>query len=335
MGALGNWALPVPPTPCQDPTKWDVGWNANNHPNCNWKESPSTQVGHNVSGSFELPEASSGLSMDPWTKNETSEQLWDQVAACSQDHESLRLDRIPSLDTQRSSGSIAWDSPPEVTSIFGASHWPGISSSGSLQYGGSIANCDNSSQVTKDPESSKWDLEALCGSASGTMLNGSIITSDELATCVEDRQDFQFFPYRPITDASAQDVFDHTNFIPTRRVMNPQTDANNPGHQTLQLNADSDRTTSPYTPYGEEKSLGFDMQDSSAVIGSGSRSFQLDWDCFVMEDGSGEHVIPAHPRRRGARHGRLPPDKAKITAERRRQGKTCMRCRIARVAVSE
>jgi hypothetical protein len=54
-----------------------------------------------------------------------------------------------------------------------------------------------------------------------------------------------------------------------------------------------------------------------------------------MEDGSSELVAPAYSRRRGARHGRLLPDKAKITAERRRRGKTCMRCHIVRVAVSD
>jgi hypothetical protein len=52
-----------------------------------------------------------------------------------------------------------------------------------------------------------------------------------------------------------------------------------------------------------------------------------------VEDGSRKPAPPFVPHRKGTRSGPLPAHKARITAERRKNGSTCMKCRIARVEV--
>lgn len=57
------------------------------------------------------------------------------------------------------------------------------------------------------------------------------------------------------------------------------------------------------------------------------------WNCFVMEDGRERAHTPPAPRRKGIRSGHRPIEEAKITAQRRKEGKTCVKCKVARVAV--
>lgn len=57
------------------------------------------------------------------------------------------------------------------------------------------------------------------------------------------------------------------------------------------------------------------------------------WNCFVMEDGRERAHTPPAPRRKGIRSGHRPIEEAKVTAQRRKEGKTCIKCKVARVAV--
>jgi hypothetical protein len=59
----------------------------------------------------------------------------------------------------------------------------------------------------------------------------------------------------------------------------------------------------------------------------------ISYDCFVMENGLDGNLRTELPRRKGSRNRPLSPDKAKITAERRKNATTCMRCRTMRVEV--
>ena len=261
--------------------------------------------------------------------------------ASSEEYEGLGLTRVPSLDTYRSSGSTTWESPPNATSIFGASHWPGISSSDTFQDAGSISNPGSNYQLPKDADSSKWDLEALlCGSGPEIRVNGGIVTSEELDPGAQDLPDFRSFPYRSDMNEQAPNQaltggFYGANVTPPHSEINQPYHCDTFYHQTLQPIPDADNASSPHVLCEEEAIEEFDTQDSTKIVGPDARLFQSGWDCFVMETGSGEHTTPTRPRRRGVRQGRLPPDKAKRTAERRKQAKTCMRCRIARVEVSD
>jgi hypothetical protein len=62
---------------------------------------------------------------------------------------------------------------------------------------------------------------------------------------------------------------------------------------------------------------------------------ETEWDCdrFVMENGRNRAITPPSPRKKGVRAGHRPPEEAKRTAIRRKEKKTCLKCRVARIAV--
>jgi hypothetical protein len=57
------------------------------------------------------------------------------------------------------------------------------------------------------------------------------------------------------------------------------------------------------------------------------------WNCFVIEDGRGRVDAPPSARPKGKKCGPQPIEKAIITRQRRREGKTCVKCKVARVSV--
>ena len=285
----------------------------------------------------------------PIRPNQAPEQLWNWHPATFAGLESLPLERIPSLETDLSVRSLSFESPPEVAAIFGASHWPGIFPLAPVKRTDTTKAGENMAhQVEQESDSRSWGLEPQCGSSPGALATVVELSPSHSSPLfdfgIQVAESREQYPFRDHPTASTMFLsnqfecdrysqvvdreesatgcsfaehsrLDHANLTPSHL---------SPSHtEPAQYPRQDPEETCPSTSVGAGRSVEHHPQDH-----------KVSWDCFVVEDGSGKVIAPPFPHRKGTRHGRLPPDKAKVTAERRRQGKTCMRCRVARVEVS-
>jgi hypothetical protein len=325
--------------------------------------------------------------------------------------ESPGLSSIPSLGTNRSSGPISWESPPEVPAIYGASQWPGINSYAATNINENLANARVTTLPQIDQEERSSGLESLCGSSPVIPLEGNGAQSPSwfnYGNQVTQPQGISHFveQWPSIPDISSMVPMAAMDFNNVSQLFDSVLETHDPGYgntngpglvQESSMNVSFDsKNLIQYTPRSGLTS--FDSGDlspsdgiepcpprnnSSPIGASNPQQFTFDqqsapqvnydivphenayfepvpyifpealevhktegqvddenmqektWNCFVIEDGSGSAVTPPSHRRKGVRHGHLPPVKAKITAQRRKEGKTCIRCKIARMEVCQ
>jgi hypothetical protein len=290
----------------------------------------------------------------PDTPNQALEPLWNSYTTTFEEElENLPLERVPSLETDLSIRSFSFKSSPEPAANFSASHWPGIlpldpfQQSDSTKVGHSIIL-----PPAREADSRSWGLESLRGSPPGgasTMVD----TDVSQVPLIFDFRD-------PVTEPQGHTPF-VDRLVASSNLLQSQTDHNcnsqivdaevpasewsfgqylHSNRASLSLIGHLPPSSIELLPYPLQESEEACSSRKKALAGASGSLEQpaldhiVPWNCFVVEDGSGNVISPPLPHRKGARHGRLPPDKAKVIADRRRQGNTCMRCRVAKVEVS-
>lgn len=258
----------------------------------------------------------------------------------------LGLERIPSLQTDYSRHSTSYESPQETTAIFGASHWPGILPfDNRAEKPATAAGETLDYSVGTEWESKSWGLDSLCGSVVGPILTHPGTDAPQARIQYEMQTPQHSNNYVPVDQfgtpgewllgkfgSDSLHTVNSQNWshgLGSKQYSNVEVAISNfmhphPMAQPLQL---SHKVYSGYSPQSH------DPPRRALDTGIPSCDQRIPWDPFVVEDGFRTVAPPVVPHRKGTRNGPLPANKARITAERRRKGSTCMKCRIARVEV--
>lgn len=134
-------------------------------------------------------------------------------------------------------------------------------------------------------------------------------------------------PSQPIQFEEYEDIdFDFQS--PTRQIRPPQEETQQAEFGIEDLPRRSRARAKPFNfPINTKNSL---SKEQASV---NRNDATISYNCFVMENGLDGNLKTELPQRKGSRNRPLSPDKAKITAERRKNATTCMRCRTKRVEV--
>lgn len=307
-------------SPYQRETSWGPQWDADDDP---------TALPHGISGLASRqdfycpvpPETFFQSSSNSWRSNQIPEPPWNRYSTTFSDLDSPSLERNPSLDTDISRRSVSLESHLDAASIFGASDWPGL-----LPFDPALkestANAGEQFNLLLEQEaiSKSWDLDSLRGSALVPPLHYPLLALPMNSGDVFSRKNVDSNSHRVDLDISG-------NYGNDSQLFSAQTSPNPAPAGLMERPENSSQIQHQAQPSHMNVSLG--CQDHIQP----SADHDFSWNRFIVEDGSGKANVPSLPRRKGARHGRLPAHKAKMTAERRKSGKTCIKCRVTRVEV--
>ena len=244
-------------------------------------------------------------------------EVWDSYDPPFTEPESNALDRVPSLDRNSLVTSLSCESPPEFTALYDASQW--------LQtHPIDWSENELHTRLRSGQEIEPQLLESLYESAQEAILDAFPEQSPNVPPDIQ-----SYTHLTPNTD----NIFSNFNFQEANMYSKQSKTAVplcSPARHGLNSLRSAVDTVYVFSTQSGPNGIAVTVAPiSNAKKWNNERS----WNCFVIEDGSGMQYTAPEERRKGIRKGRLTEQQKRLTAERRKQGNTCIRCRFTRVAV--
>lgn len=288
---------------------------------------------------FSAPSYSSITNQSSPRTFQSDNYSWMTYNTGSFTQDSFHTEWDPGFGSSFSRGLPSFNSPDELAEIFGASHWPGLphTADSLLLDMASYPHQAPAPVKARHPtnhvaDNHSCDLDAEWGSAAGSL----------------DLQDFTTAPQYPewqdsTTEPSGYENTTNSN-LRQQNLWHPRVGYRTEVTQTWDFLVEesviqiADQPSSGIFPMPATVKPYLTQPQDCGQDHSKTKNGcpEVIWDCFVLEDGSGNTISSPLPHNQGQKRqrGRLPPNKRKVTADRRRQGTTCMRCRVAKVEVS-